>query len=98
MEWNFDHQMSLSKSKCLYSNNCSHFLKRAVPLTCKSTNTLAYYASVSMTKKKMGHDRRFRPATSSLSTVTALLPTATPMMMLPGYTTAQVITLIYHKP
>jgi hypothetical protein len=25
--------MSLSKSKCLYSNNCLHFLKRAVPLT-----------------------------------------------------------------
>jgi hypothetical protein len=24
--------MSLSKSKCLYSNNCLHFLKRAVPL------------------------------------------------------------------
>jgi len=24
--------MSLSKSKCLYSNNCLQFLKRAVPL------------------------------------------------------------------
>ncbi len=24
--------MSLSKRKCLYSNNCLHFLKRAVPL------------------------------------------------------------------
>jgi hypothetical protein len=24
--------MSLSKSKCWYSNNCLHFLKRAVPL------------------------------------------------------------------
>ncbi len=24
--------MSLSKSKCCYSNNCLHFLKRAVPL------------------------------------------------------------------
>jgi hypothetical protein len=31
MDLNFDHQMSLSKSKCLYSNNCIHFLKRAVP-------------------------------------------------------------------
>ncbi len=31
MDWNYDHQMSLSKSKCLYSNNCLHFLKRAVP-------------------------------------------------------------------
>ncbi len=29
---NFDHQMSLSKSKCLYSNNCLRFLKHAVPL------------------------------------------------------------------
>ncbi len=24
--------MSLSKSKCWYTNNCLHFLKRAVPL------------------------------------------------------------------
>jgi hypothetical protein len=32
MDPNFDHQMSLSKSKCWYSNNCLHFLKRAVPL------------------------------------------------------------------
>ncbi len=27
IEQNFDHQMSLSKSKCLYSNICLHFLK-----------------------------------------------------------------------
>ncbi len=27
-----DHQMSLSKIKCLYSYNCLHFLKHAVPL------------------------------------------------------------------
>jgi hypothetical protein len=32
MDWNYDHQMSLSKSKCWYSRNCLHFLKRAVPL------------------------------------------------------------------
>ncbi len=32
MDLNFDHQMSLSKSKCWYSYNCLHFLKRAVPL------------------------------------------------------------------
>ena len=32
MDYNFDHQMSLSKSKCWYSNNCLHFLKGAVPL------------------------------------------------------------------
>ncbi len=30
---NFEQQMSLSKSKCLYSYNCLHFLKCAVPLT-----------------------------------------------------------------
>ncbi len=28
---NFDHHMSLSKSKCWYLNNCFHFLKRAAP-------------------------------------------------------------------
>jgi len=32
MDYNFDHQMSPSKSKCWYSNNCLQFLKRAVPL------------------------------------------------------------------
>ncbi len=32
-DYNFDHHMSLSKSKCWYSNNCLHFLKRAVPLS-----------------------------------------------------------------
>jgi hypothetical protein len=25
MDFNFDHQMSLSKSECWYSNNCLHF-------------------------------------------------------------------------
>jgi hypothetical protein len=29
---NIEHQMSVSKSKCWYSSNCSHFLKCAVPL------------------------------------------------------------------
>jgi len=29
---NFDHQMSLSKSKCWYSNYCLHFSKHVVPL------------------------------------------------------------------
>ncbi len=32
MDYNFEYQMSLNKSKCLYSNNCLHFLKHAVPL------------------------------------------------------------------
>jgi hypothetical protein len=31
--------MSLSKSKCLYSNNCLHFLKRVVPF--KNSLTVA---------------------------------------------------------
>ncbi len=31
MDYNFDYQMSLSKSKCLYSNNCLHFSKCVVP-------------------------------------------------------------------
>ena len=30
--------MSLSKSKCWYSNNCLHFLKSAVLLDCESGN------------------------------------------------------------
>ncbi len=29
---NFNHQMSQSKSKCWYSNNCLHFLKCVAPL------------------------------------------------------------------
>ncbi len=34
--------MSLSKSKCLYSNHCLHFLKRAVPLNmCGSFKTFS---------------------------------------------------------
>ncbi len=43
--------MSLSKSKCWYSNNCLHFLKRAVPLLasawCGQTGciTLWYYST-----------------------------------------------------
>ncbi len=32
MDWNFDYQMSLSKSNFLYSNNCLRFLKGVVPL------------------------------------------------------------------
>jgi hypothetical protein len=31
IDYNFDHQMSLSKSKCLYLNNCLQFLKCALP-------------------------------------------------------------------
>ena len=33
IDQNFDHQMSLSKSKCWYSNNCLHFVNRAVSFT-----------------------------------------------------------------
>ncbi len=32
IDYNFDHQMSLSKSKCWYSNNCLHFIMCALPL------------------------------------------------------------------
>jgi hypothetical protein len=35
MDLNFDNKISLSKSKCWYSNHCLHFLKRAVPLSAK---------------------------------------------------------------
>ncbi len=44
---NFDHQIPLSKIKCWYSHNCSHFLKLAVPfeLWCfsNSANTASHY-------------------------------------------------------
>ncbi len=33
IDWNFDHQISLSKGKCWYSNNYLHFLKHVGPLT-----------------------------------------------------------------
>ncbi len=32
MDYNLYNEMSLSKSKHQYTNNCLHFLKRAVPL------------------------------------------------------------------
>jgi hypothetical protein len=35
--------MSLSKSKCWYSNNCLHFLKRAVPLSHLNFNCETHY-------------------------------------------------------
>jgi hypothetical protein len=38
--------VSLSKSKCWYSNNCLHFLKRAVPL--------AIVASMAVAKRAAG--------------------------------------------
>ncbi len=34
MDQNFDHQMSLNKSKCWYSINCLHFLKCINTLAC----------------------------------------------------------------
>ncbi len=41
MDWNFDHQMSLSKRKCLFSNNCLCFLQHALPLAkCLSAKCL----------------------------------------------------------
>ncbi len=38
--------MSLSKSKCQYSNNCLQFLKRPVPLT--KSNLLKISGSISL--------------------------------------------------
>jgi hypothetical protein len=40
--------MSLTKSKCWCSNNCLHFLKRAVPLR----DTLKYLTSLNILTKK----------------------------------------------
>ncbi len=41
IDYNFYHKMSLSKSKCWYSNNCFHFLKCADPFkTVKSFFTI----------------------------------------------------------
>ncbi len=40
IDYNFDHQMSLSKSKCWYSNNCLHFLKCVVPLSSYNSDQL----------------------------------------------------------
>ncbi len=37
--------MSLSKSKCWYSNNCSHYLKHAVPLPIMSITTCTIASS-----------------------------------------------------
>ncbi len=39
IDYNFDHQMSLSKSKCWYSNNSLHFLMHGVPLSEKYFST-----------------------------------------------------------
>ena len=38
--------MSLSKSKCWYSNNCLHILKRTVPLATMATSCMRSMRSV----------------------------------------------------
>jgi len=38
--------MSLSKSKFLYSKNCLHFLKRAVPLSGKAYMAMIFFYDV----------------------------------------------------
>jgi hypothetical protein len=50
---NFNHQMSLSKSKFWYSNNCSHFSKRVVPLapTISDTNTSNLTLNIELKQK-----------------------------------------------
>ncbi len=42
--------MSLSKSKCWYSNNCLHFLKHAVPLTQENSKLTALLLSATLNK------------------------------------------------
>jgi len=39
MDYNFEHQMYLSKSKFWYSKNCLHFLKHAVLLGLNEADT-----------------------------------------------------------
>ncbi len=39
MDKNFDHRMSLNKSKCLYSYNCLHFLNHAFPMSKITSNS-----------------------------------------------------------
>jgi hypothetical protein len=39
MDYNFEHQMYLSKSKFWYSKNCLHFLKHAVLLGFNEADT-----------------------------------------------------------
>jgi hypothetical protein len=51
--YSFDHQVSLSKSKCWYSNNCLHFLKCAVPLA--SLTLLRLHPEVHPLFKTYGH-------------------------------------------
>jgi len=43
MDSNFDQQMSLSKSKCWYSNNCWYFIKRVVPFPRVLFNIITRY-------------------------------------------------------
>jgi hypothetical protein len=44
IDYNFDQPMSLSKSKCLYSNNCLHFLKR--PFHCDAAEFSTLEAAI----------------------------------------------------
>jgi len=59
MDSNFDHQMSLSKSKCWYSNNCLHFFKCAVTLNEKiqygAVGDLAFYKKRLFSKISFKH-------------------------------------------
>ncbi len=45
-DYNFDHQMSLSKSKCWYSNNCLHLLQCAVPFIINNYKKLSVFDDV----------------------------------------------------
>ncbi len=52
IDQNFDHQMSLSKSIWLYSNNCLHFLKCAVPLSLLLLSLLIFFLANEQSKTK----------------------------------------------
>ncbi len=70
IDQNFDHQMSQSKSKFWYSNNCLHFLKRTVPLaqsnisgksrTCQNVGCSAQVG--------YGHGKQYQPRLKILTT------------------------------
>jgi hypothetical protein len=59
---NFDHQMSLSMSKYLYSNYSLHFSKRAVPLARVFVPGKQFYSGLMFAVKK----HNTRPVTNTL--------------------------------
>ncbi len=54
---NLGHQMSLSKSKCWYSNNCLHFLKCTVPLSLSSLKKIHDIGTPNLSTPWMANER-----------------------------------------